>query len=286
MDEILRLSGIEEQFVQASLIKWLGDRDSSQVSAQAMTWQIERSQRALRCMLLLSYLNLSYREMSVRLAECPLYQWFCALDRMDEIKVPSKSELARFTKMVGAQTLGLENEIQLNEVWMDSTAIKAPIHYPVDWALLRDATRTLIKAVLLIRNHGLKNRMADPALFIRRMNALCIEMCATRRQRDGKRARKRVYRKMKKLMKTIKAHAERYRDLLRAHWQETDWSQAQAQQVIERIQGVLEQLPQAIEQAQARIIRGQSVKNSSKILSLYDKEVNVIVRQGLRMSPF
>ena len=66
-------------------------------------------------MVLLSYLKLSYREMSVRLAECPLYQWFCALDPMDEIKVPSKSELARFMKMVEAQTLVELNQALLKQ---------------------------------------------------------------------------------------------------------------------------------------------------------------------------
>ena len=112
MDEILRLSAIENQFVEASLSQWLADQDPAQVSAKAMEAQIERSQRALRCMLLLCYLNVSYREMSMRLAECPLTQWFCGLDRIDEIK--------------------------------------APIPYPVDWVPLREGTRTLRKAVLLI----------------------------------------------------------------------------------------------------------------------------------------
>ena len=96
IDEILRLSAIEDQFVKASLNQWLADQDPSQVSAKAMQTQIERSQRALRCMVLLCYLNVSYREMSVRLAEGPLTQWFCALDRMDDIKAPSQSELGRY----------------------------------------------------------------------------------------------------------------------------------------------------------------------------------------------
>lgn len=59
--------------------------------------------------------------------------------------------------------LKLETAISLNEYFADSTCVKANIHYPVDWVLLRDATRTLVKAVKVIRKHGLKNRMDEPS---------------------------------------------------------------------------------------------------------------------------
>ena len=146
IDQILRLSGIEKDFAQAWLFNWLEDREESQVSGEAMSKQLERARRGLRCVILQSLLSLPYRAMSVRLAECALFRWFCALDRMDEIKVPSKSEVHRFTRMVDAQTLkelnqsvialaarpageadqqalGLKNEIELKTIWMDSTAL-------------------------------------------------------------------------------------------------------------------------------------------------------------------
>lgn len=135
-----------------------------------------------------------------------------------------------------------------------------------------------MKATLLIRDHGLKKRMIDPSRFMTRMNRLCMEMSALRRKADSKRGRKRVFRKMKKMVKTVRDHARRHRDLLETRWSETDWSQKQAAQVIGRIDGVLLQLPDVIEQAHARIIRGQTTENSRKILSLYESEVNVIVR--------
>ena len=45
-----------------------------------------------------------------------------------------------------------------------------------------------------------------------------------------------------------------------------------------RTDGVLEQLPQAAEQAHERIIGGRPVANAEKILSLYEPDVRVIVR--------
>ncbi len=48
--------------------------------------------------------------------------------------------------------------------------------------------------------------------------------------------------------------------------------------MIERIDNVLEQLPEAIKQAHARIIRKEKAANEEKILSLYEPDANVIVR--------
>jgi IS5 family transposase len=77
----------------------------------------------------------------------------------------------------------------------------------------------------------------------------------------------------------VRHHARRYRDLLERGWQKTEWTKAQAQQVLRRMDRVLEQLPQARKQARRRILQGQAVPNQEKILSLYEPDVNVIVRK-------
>ena len=84
---------------------------------------------------------------------------------------------------------------------------------------------------------------------------------------------------MDKLVGTVRAHARRYRDLLERNCAQTQWTQAQAQQVLRRMDQVLEQLPQARRQARQRIIQGQPVANADKILSLYEPDVHVIVRK-------
>ena len=45
MDELLSLTGIEEGFLEASLVKWIGDRGDSEVSGDAMLKQTERARR-------------------------------------------------------------------------------------------------------------------------------------------------------------------------------------------------------------------------------------------------
>jgi hypothetical protein len=120
--------------------------------------------------------------------------------------------------------------------------------------------------------------MRDPEEFLREMNQRCIAMAQAGKAADSQRARKRVLRQMKGLTRVVRAHARRHRDLLDAHWSETDWTRKQAEQVIARIDGVLAQLPQAVKQAHERIIGERAVPNADKILSLDDADLQVIVR--------
>jgi hypothetical protein len=212
------------------------------------------------------------------------------------VRVPSKSELHRFAEWWPESAVralvdqllqrvahapvqvGLAEPLDLDEYFLDTTCVKTHIHYPVDWVLLRDGTRTVLKAVILIRGHGLKNRMDAPEVFLRQMNRLCIQMTHARRKPEAKKERKRVLRLMKRMVKTVQAHAQKHRDLLDRQWARTDWTRPQAEQVIRRIDAVLALLPQAEAQAHERIIGERAVANDEKIVSLYETDTNVIVR--------
>jgi hypothetical protein len=136
-----------------------------------------------------------------------------------------------------------------------------------------------MKATTLIREQGLKHRMEPPAVFITRINRLCIQMTQTRAKPDSPRQRKITLRKMDRVVGTVAAHARRYRKLLDEQWEQTDWTRPQAEQVLRRMDQVLEQLPKARQQARQRILSGQLTDNPEKILSLYEGEVRVIVRK-------
>lgn len=301
IDEVLRLSGVQELFVERSLEHWLARIGDRVPTAKEQAKYQRASGQALRCNALKQILGEDYRGMSRRLAECPLFQWFCGVDRLEEVRVPSKSQLERYFHWLpsermeavmgrllkattetdaatGVNRLWLANDLELDTVWVDSTCVEANIHYPVDWVLLRDATRTLMKATALIRRHGLKSRMQEPACFLRAMNQHCIAMAQAGKQTDSKKARKRVLRQMKQLTRVVRKHARRHRDLLDEHWQETDWTRPQAEQVLRRMDGVLAQLPAAVKQAHERIIGERAVASADKILSLYEPDLHVIVR--------
>jgi len=145
--------------------------------------------------------------------------------------------------------------------------------------LLRDATRTLMKAVERIRKQGLLQRMPKgPLLFLSEMNTLCMEMSAKHRTTEGKKHRKAVFRKMKALLKRVQKHAQSHLNLLKEHGEATELSSGIIECIIAGIENILSQVPAIIKQAHERIIGGRKLANKDKTLSLYDAHVQVIKR--------
>jgi len=311
INELIKLSKIERRVMLEAIRLSQKEYDLSRQAKGMRPKQLANKQKtriqlrarlALRCGISRHLTGDAYRESSCRLADSALLQNFCLIDRLHEIKVPSKSQLQRnealfeegfLREIIGEvtrraaqapesrqdrQALGLAEEVSLDRYFLDSTCLQANIHFPVDWVLLRDAIRTLMKAVRLIREEGLKNRMHDPGTFASEINRLSIRMTNTRRQKKGKSNRKKIFRLMKKLAGKVARHAVVHRDLLNSRLEETRFTENQAAQIIGRIDSVLDQLPMAVHNAHERIIGDRLVPNGSKILSLYEKDIHVIVR--------
>ncbi|MCK5249553.1 MAG: hypothetical protein KAJ98_06280, partial [Spirochaetaceae bacterium] len=289
MDRILD-SGIEHDFILRKMGDYLGSSSRKVQRAYNRIWT------ALRFTILIALTGDSSRELAIRVSDSRLLKWFTSFDI--KAKGTSKSAIDRHEKLftadeitalihilnqaVGnaeqARRLILESELDFSRHWADSTCIKADIHFPVDWILLRDAARSLVGSIEVIRRHGLKHRIGDPQDFIRRMNSLVMQMTHTRKKKNGSMLRKKILRKMNRLMKTIESHGHRYRELLVNHWQESDLTSNEAQMVLKHLETILHQVPYAIEQARQRIIKGIKVDNSQKILSLYEGDVHVLIR--------
>lgn len=300
IDQMLVEGGIERAFLQLAQAEnasaWEG------ASAKELQRFARTSALALRCNVARKLTGLAFRDFAVRAAESSVLQWFLRTAELDMVRTPSKSALERFDKWVGEETmtqvhlklvsqavrpasevapqpLGLREPVDPSAVFFDSTCLKATLHFPTDWVLLRDAARTLMKATVIIRREGLKQRMPqEPLCFLSEMNKLGMAMSACRGP-DSKKQRKRVLRQMKALEKKIARHARAHRDVLAERWAETELSAKEAQAIVQRIGGILTQLPAAIRQAHERIIGERPVPHAEKILSLYEREVEVIKRR-------
>ena len=286
--------GIENDFVREVLETLPGD-----LNAKARAHRAKNASLALRSNIARKILGLGYREMSVRIAESELLRWFLCTNAPGMARAPAKSTLERNDKILppermeafnrrlvarcaaqdAPRALGLHAPLDIDDAFLDATCLKANIHFPIDWVLLRDAARTLMKATVLIRRHGLRRRMPqEPLRLLADMNKLTMAMSASARKADAQKRRKKTLRLMKKLARTIAAHAQAHLTLLREQRARTDLSEAQAAQIIARMENVLEKLPPAIKQAHERIIGGRLVKNADKIHSLYEDDIDVLVR--------
>jgi hypothetical protein len=275
IDQLLLQSGLEAQFIADTFEQWKAGSKFKNISPKAQRKIQVHARRALRCNIARTLIMEDFRGFAIRLADSPLFQHFCGVDELDRVQVPSKSTLQRYSQWcdeaavrrlvdqltqrahLHPQQLRLRAPLDLEACFLDTTCVKANIHYPVDWVLLRDATRTLMKAITLIRDQGLRHRMEEPTVFIRRMNVLAMEMTHTWGEKDSKKQRKKVLRKMDKLVGCVARHAKRYRGLLDQQWEQTEWTRGETEYVLRRLDNVLGQLPAARQQARERILHGQ-----------------------------
>ena len=290
----LLLAGIETQFVREVCAPLPEDCPAKQLQRMA-----KNAALALRSNIARKLHGLGYSAFATRAADSNLLRWFLRIDALGMKRTPAKSTLERNDKIFspermdafnlrvfaqsaqehGARELGLHAPVEFSDMFIDATCLKANIHFPIDWVLLRDAARTLMKAVACIRRHGLRNRMPqDPLRFLGEMNKLSMAMSASARKTGTPARRKRILRLMKKLSGKIEAHARAHLALLAQQRERAGLSEKQAAQIAGRIERILAQLPAAIKQAHERIIGGRKIKNSEKILSLYEEDANVIIR--------
>lgn len=303
IDTLLRTTGIEHEYIAAAFAQ--SGRDWSQATRKSINKFALYASIGLRCGIARSITGLSLRGLTTRAADSTTLAWFLGTADIERVQSPSKSTVHRLGEQVSEATLrglnerliaaaiapvqisfegvsqpaGLDTPAAAKDIYFDATCLQALIHLPTDWVLLRDGVRTLTKATVLIRSAGLKIRMPQPPLaFLSDINALCMQMAAQRRRPESKKNRKATLRLMKKLTGKVIDHARSHRDLLENRRTDTTLSEKQAAQIIRRIDGILTQMPAAIRQAHERLIGGRPVPNNEKILSLYDADVDVIVR--------
>jgi len=303
VDSILTKSGIEFDLAESYLEQMLEAKIKAEGNGAALTAkEIQRytqyAIQALRCNYLRHELGTSFRETSFLIATSEDFQKFTMSGDFSFAKCPGKSKLQEFSAIMSHEQIKKLNDVLYSEftdalnidkyslpnpldakvILMDSFCLQSNIHFPVDWVLLRDAVRTIIKSILCIRRHGLTHRIPEPDTFASKMNSLCIEMTNSRRKLNADKKRKWIFRKMKALVRTVKEHAIRYRNILDTRWEESDLSRPQAEQILKRLDNVIDKLPEAIKQANGRIISGNLTDSNDKILSFYDESATVVVR--------
>ncbi len=295
MDRILLFTGLEDRLINERL-RELGVEKLSP-ARQQFHWRTTRL--ALRYSILRALTQEPFRVLSRQVADSLIFQWFTYTSSVDGVRPVSKSTAERFEKYFTPNQIGdlvhslnlsvadkqqaksllyAETELRFDHIFADTSCAKVNIHFPVDWVLLRDASRTLVKSIILIRDQGLKHRIGSPEKLMREVNKLCIEMTHARKKPDSKKVRKAVFRLLKAQVKVIQRHGQRYLELLENGWEQTDWSELEKNVVTGRMRNVLNQLPQAVHQAHERIIGERRVDNKDKILSLYEHDIQVLVR--------
>lgn len=311
IDDILSRSGLDDFMVHQALKR----RKKESADEKSYLRGIESFADHVRSSFRISILRAlnqsqSVRKMEISLGSNVLEQWFCYIPNFEKIKSPSKSSIDRDKKLFAEEDLqaafqkllqqaasapenydplieaamnviGFEMPIDLLEVWYDGTCMASNIHFPTDWVQLGDCCKSLLKTIGTIRSHGIINRMpaGDTSKLLSSLNQLLIAFGNARRRKDSKKLRKKILRALKKFSNRCGHHANQHKKLLEQYREEkTELSQGQADLLIRNLDNILTQLPIIKKQAHDRIIGGRRIKQNEKILSVYEPDIQVILR--------
>lgn len=295
IDEMLRVDGVENH-LKTILIQRIIDSSKSYIDLTDQLKIQKDISRSLRTNIAHSVCGESFKKFAIRLADSNTLQWFCGYDDPIIKKIPGKSKLHTLSKLIpidilletsdyimskfGKSSSSLTEKIDLSSLYVDSTCVNLNVHHPIDWILLKDAVKTIVKSIKCLRSHGLKHRISPPDGFIKQANRIVMDMTLSRshRRNESKKKRKRLFRELKTLLRTVSGHGVRYVSLLHKEQKTCTLSVAQAEQISNRMINVLDQVDDIIFQANERIIGERKVVNKTKILSLYEKHTQVYKR--------
>jgi len=228
-----------------------------------------------RCMLLKQITGVSYEMLAFHLADSSSYRAFARLDRDCR---PGKSALSGNIRRLSAQTLqgvfemlGVaafeQGQLDVRCLRVDSSVVKSNIAPPLDSQLLDDGIRVLSRLFAKSGDcTGVKLRLTD---YRKRSKSLAARIFY------GKKAEKeRLYEELIPLARRVIKQSDRAIEQVQQQCQQRVLSQSW----VDQVRHYRRLLDRVIDQAERRVINGESVPATEKIVSLFEPHTDIIIK--------
>ncbi len=197
---------------------------------------------------------------------------------------PDDTTLIRWATLIGPETLeGLNERVVAlaferkvtrgRKLRTDATVVETNISHPTDSSLLSDGLRVLGRLMGKAKQTlgGSGERFRNRTRSARRL-ARSIAQGARRRTEEAKEASKEAYERLIGVARASSKQATKVLGMLRAQARLGAESLAEE---IERLQGLLERV---VQQTERRVLGGESVEASEKLVSLFEEHTAIIAR--------
>lgn len=238
------------------------------------------AEQVFRALLLKQMKGYSYRELHFHLADSQTYRTFCRVGFAQ--KVPSKSALCSNIKRLRAETLeeinrqlvriardlGIETG---SKVRVDCTVTETNIHEPADSHQLWDCIRVLTRLM------GRVQKLLPTGTFVfpnrkRRAKRRCREIATTR----NKGLRVKAYRDLMKVTREVSNRALKALDQVEK-FVATDFLAVARQEALKHeLLHFLGLTQRVLDQTLRRVVKGESIPASEKIVSIFEEHTDVI----------
>lgn len=227
----------------------------------------------------------SYAQVEHFVADSLVLRQFC---RVYLRPVPDDTTLIRWSNLIGPETVAQLNDrvVELarqlrvtrgRKLRVDSTVVETNIHHPTDSRLVGDGVRvlsrlvrrakTLIGAGADLGREAFRTRTRS----VRRL-AQQIHRIARRKGEAAAEEMRQAYQRLLAVARKSRAQADRVGAALRTE------ADPRAQRLVGQLEQFLPRVDQAIRQAERRVIQGESVPATEKIVSLFEPHTQVIRR--------
>lgn len=258
--------------------KWvLGDlvgRRSSQKGRAGMS-----GEQVLRAMLVKQLGTFSYEELAFHLADSTSYRSFCRIGITQ--RIPTSKTLQRNVKKVEPLTLERINVLLIehaivaeiedgNKLRVDCTVVETNIHGPSDSSLLVDSVRVLVR----LMDRAQEYVDAPFTNHHRRAKRRAIGILHARREED----RVPLYRDLLKVTNKTVTAAERVSAAFTSRYSSQALRQPLIFELFDSLQHYLELARRVVTQAHRRVVLGETVPSSEKLVSIFETHTDIIVK--------
>ena len=267
----LLLSGHPEIFdlVHADLVRGLRDPDAGRKGRMS-------AEQVFKALLIKQMNGFSYKVLAYHLEDSRSYRAFCGFGFAD--KIPSRTALQRDIKRIRPETLEAINRVMIavadekkiekgRKVRVDCTVVESNIHHPTDSSLLEDGVRVLCRLTQWAR----KSFGVTVSDHRRRARKRALGILNAKRNK----ARVKLYRDLLKVTRKTVNDAERVAvELMRVP--PTDWITAAA--ITAELRRYIPLVRHVIDQAERRVLNGESLPPAEKLVSIFEPHTDVIVK--------
>jgi IS5 family transposase len=274
MSQILDDNPAVLEAVHADLTEGSNDSGSHGISAE----------HVLRCAVLKQYKQYSYRELWERLKDGLSFRWFT---RFYSDPIPHYTTLQKAIKSIKSETWARINEVLVlyakgkkkekgKSIRVDTTVVGTNIAYPLDSRLLWDSIRVLTRIMESTRQEFPEINFAF-SKRTKRAKKLCYRIVMAKGPKANNN-RRRFYKDLIKIANEVLLMGKRCLKEMNQH------PYSRTLPFFETLEHYLAISAIAINQCERRILKGEKVSASDKIVSIFEDHTDII-RRGKSQSP-
>jgi len=241
------------------------------------------AEQVLRCTILKQYRTMTYDELSFHLDDSLAFRTFA---RLNPTQTFGGSTLQENIKSVSVGTWEKIHNIFVRhavskdmekgrKVRLDSTHVDTNIHYPLDSLLLQDGVRIITRWLI----EGKRLRPVPGYTFADHRRVMKKRVMKIRNNRS-KKVGKEAYVDLLRYAGRVRGYAIEAMEVLYAFVSEHVEDVLSARVLAEKLQRAVMILDRVIDQTERRVVHGEKVPASEKVVSFFEDHTDIIVKDN------